>query len=150
MNKLLTLFNVIAGSCSILGLIVQLESEATYLRDEVAYPLFGLALVVSLYILLVPANPLERNVGMKTGLYERRFDPDQPERVLIQRGEIQVPPIGSKAVEFGIPFKSPPEVEIVGARVGGAWAEVDLVTSHQVVLKGAGGTGFGRKVVWIA
>ena len=133
MFKLLTVFNVLAGGASIAGLFLAVRP------GDIGYGLvsiFAVTLVLTLYVLLVPGNRLERNVRSKVESYEPIGDSGN---LVIQRGEVVIETAGgSPAVEFHEPFAEPPKVELIFVEgfVEGYNApnsEIVRVTEHQFV-----------------
>lgn len=109
MAKFLTLFNVVASAASIAGLYIALGMAHANVFLVV---IFTVALLVSAYVLLVPGNPLEKNVAAKIWIFE---DPSSGERLMVQEGLFEIHGRGTATAQFYQPFGEPPEVQVLNA-----------------------------------
>ena len=107
MAKLLAVFNLIAGAASIIGLAVSLQMERTH---PLVVGTFIVTLALTAYVLFVPGNPIERNVGAKLEVFR---DGDGGSELLVQRGTFNIQEYGPATVEFYQPFADVPKVEVL-------------------------------------
>lgn len=142
MATFLTIFNVIAGAASILGLVGMLLGIASRGFRQFFGILFALVVLLSVYVLLVPESWLESNVASKISYYRSPTETEIRDRVLIQRGEFSFSDYGPFAIEFPVPFRSAPSVEIVNYRGYRNAPHLNEVTAHQAVFtrSSSGGT----------
>src|SRR4051812_45008211 len=113
MIKLLTIFNIIAGTSSILGVVAVYVVTPTALPYAFTLPLYIVTLIFSVYVLFVPGSKPEQNVRSKLQRYINPEDADPTKDLSIQRGEFTVTGFNPVSAEFDGAFKPPPAVEIV-------------------------------------
>ena len=116
-GKSLAIFNVVAGGASIAGFVLTATTNLPH-AHLVLEIVFGISLLLSLYVLLVPETPLEKNVRSKIERYSLPVQGSKPETVEIQRGDFSIIGFGPVSVEFESSFSTAPDVEIInlGAR----------------------------------
>ncbi|MEZ4396507.1 MAG: hypothetical protein R3C71_06335 [Candidatus Krumholzibacteriia bacterium] len=146
MAKFLTIFNLVAGTASIGGLLVALSVEQF---QAAMWILFAFVFSMSAYVLLVPTNPLERNVRAKL---ERYRHPDGSGAVTIQRGKLTIRSFEPVGVEFCVPFAEPPEVELISNRKAShSPPEITSVFRHQAVFQySVSAPGDPQEFSWVA
>jgi hypothetical protein len=116
MIKLLTIFNLLAGGASIAGLYVSVTGPADPRVTYALVGVFGVALALSAYVLLIPGTQLEQNVGSKLLRYRAPSSVGPDADLVIQRGEFTISGWGPVAIEFHEPFVVPPRVEVINYR----------------------------------
>ncbi len=146
MSKVLAMFNLIASAASLVGLAyaVQLGSA-----NIVMVVTFGVALLLAIYVLLVPGNPLERNTAAKLELFRNERTGDE---VMVQRGIFAIHEGGPATVQFFQPFAEPPKVEVLYAgRNKGRLPHVSNVTTVHVEFSRLGWGGDDQNTfAWVA
>ena len=126
--KFLTIFSLAAGAASIAGFYLALKLGYTGYALAIV---FGVAILSSIYLLIIPDTALERNVASKVARFTL---PSSSDEILIQRGEVSIG-YGPTAVEFYEPFAERPMVEIVN-HLGHIVGEPTVVaTPHQAVFR---------------
>ncbi|MEO0474834.1 MAG: hypothetical protein AAF085_02525 [Planctomycetota bacterium] len=110
MAKFLTVLNVVAGFASIVGLYIALDKKAENI-DGVVIAIFVVTVLIALYVLLIPNNPLQKNVEAKLSIYEC---PNKG-KIMIQTGNSQIIGGGPVTVEFDPPFADAPDVVPINA-----------------------------------
>ena len=136
MIKFLTIFNLIAGGASIVGLYIATNSPQDPLLMYIFIGVFGIAILLSGYILFIPNTKLERNVASKVIKYRTPSSEESKSILSIQRGEFTINQWGPTAVEFYEPFVSPPQVEVINDRgYDTVTPSVTRVTEHHAVFK---------------
>lgn len=130
MAKFLTLFNLLAGAASIAGLYVTIQ---TNYNAFLLIGLFGLALLLCIYVLFVPGTTVERNVTAKLWPNLAQYsNPNKSGEVEeIQHGEFEVAGFDTTAITFHRPFASAPQVEVIDTDRKGFVPIVQNVTAHQ-------------------
>ncbi|MFN1535708.1 hypothetical protein [Vibrio jasicida] len=131
MSTFLAIFNVIAGMASILGLFYIFMSEDRVKFKPVAYIGFGIALLISGYILFVPGSYFENSVKSKVLTYSK----EESDSILVQRGEVSFGGLREYEVMFPEPFKSTPEVEMVNVNGYDHGPYIQSATPFKIVLK---------------
>jgi hypothetical protein len=158
MATFFTIFNLFAGVASILGvalILFKLDGDRLNRFRVISAIAFALAAILSLYILIVPGSWLESNVRSKFRFYQTELKNEPTGQVLIQRDEFSFKG-NNYAIEFPIPFKSTPKVEIinVGGYEDGYIPKVEECTPSQAVVRRSmtgGWPGEDRQVyVWVA
>ena len=146
MVRFLTIFNLLAGAASIAGLSLALRMEDT---SAIMVVTFTIALLLSVYVLLVPGNPLERNVNAKFELFR---DGQTGDEVMVQRGTFEIRGTGPATVQYYQPFAEPPKVEVLHVdRSSGKRPSVSEVTSvHVEFSRMVYGSDTPNRFVWIA
>jgi hypothetical protein len=121
MAKLLALFNILAGTASIAGLYLTMVTKAGNNVPEVAtydHRVLLLLFIVTLgfcaYVLFVPGNRIERNVGAK--LKHFRY-PQSGDTVAFQEDEFTYKSGAMLPIQFPHPFAAPPTIELI--KIGG-------------------------------
>jgi hypothetical protein len=117
----LAVFNIVACAASIAGLYLALVTVAGHTvpafgeyDQRVLVILFVVTLVFSVYVLFVPANPIERNVRAKLKHYKY---PLSGTVVSLQGDEFTHKPEAMLPIPFPHPFAAPPKVELI--QIGG-------------------------------
>ena len=107
MAKLLAVFNLIASAVSIIGFAFFLQMERTH---PVVIVTFVVTVLLTVYVLFVPGNPIERNVAAKLEVFRAG---DGGSELLVQRGTFDIQGVGPATVEFYQPFADEPKVEVL-------------------------------------
>jgi hypothetical protein len=165
MPKFLTIFNLTAGAASISGLLVQVLAPNEVLPFRILLPIFAIAALVAVWVLLVPGTPLEENTARNL----LTVFADQPRgelegNVMIQRGTVRFRGFRASTVVFHEPFLDAPQIELAD-RFGDFAAEgmsvhpsdaplmpeILQVTPHQAQFKRSGGRmPYVPRCEWIA
>ena len=152
----LTVFTIITGTASLLGFAFAFFGKVTAKYKWLCAAFFVLAAIWSGYVLLVPGSTTESNVASKIAYFHFPSVERQSETLLIQRGEFTLSGLGPIGIEFMLPFRHPPEFELIN--FSGVGPEevphVEKVTAHQVVIDRQYGfpqaEGQNRKFRWVA
>lgn len=146
MAKFMTIFNLMAGAASIAGLVLALRIENVGIMMVIV---FVIALLLSIYVLLVPGNPLERNVNAKLEVF---LDGQSGGEMMVQRGTFDIKGTGPATVPFYQPFAEPPKIEVLHAgRGSGTRPSVSAVSNvHAEFSRISYGTDTPNKFAWIA
>jgi len=93
---------------------------------------FALATAWSAYVLMVPGSTTERNVASKIAYYRFPSVDKKSQTLLIQRGSLTLFGVGPMSIEFSIPFRDAPEIEIINfmGYDQGAVPIVEQITAH--------------------
>jgi hypothetical protein len=137
MINALTIFNLISGVCSILGLIyIYMESNRT-LYNKISIVIFLITLSVCVYVLFIPVNFMSENVRHKISYYQIPVLIEKEKGVLIQKGELRFSGIGPVSIDFEPPYFESPLVEVVNVNgyPEGSTPEVIKRTPQQVEFK---------------
>jgi hypothetical protein len=144
MAKAITIFTILSGAASTLGFVFVFFGTVTPIYKKLCTFGFGVAALWAAYVLFVPATSVESNVAGKISYYNNPSADRRSDTLLIQRGEISFSDFGPKAVEFPLPFRTVPDVEIINS---GGYPEqsvprIEKVTAHQVIFRrdSVGGT----------
>jgi hypothetical protein len=109
----LTIFNLFAGICSVLGLIFVYIGRDRSLFNKISVGLFSLTLMVSIYVLFIPVNIFTENVRHKISFYSNPVQAEKDKGVLVQKGQLRFSGLGPIAIDFEPPFFDSPVVEVV-------------------------------------
>jgi hypothetical protein len=135
MATAITIFTILTGMASVLGFIFTFLGGATDAYKTTCKIGFGIAAVWSAYILFVPGTSVEANVAGKIAYYHVASTEKQSDTLIIERGDVSFSGTGPISIEFPVPFRIPPEVEVVNS--SGYREEyvpvIKKLTSHQVV-----------------
>ena len=146
--KFLTIFNLVAGLCSILGyLYVQFRRSTKYnLLIKICLLTF---FACTVYVLLVPANFFQKNLEEKLLYYstESNYDPDNV--VLREQGSFNFNCYGEKTVVFDLPYKKTPEFYVTKAVSGTKGININNVCSEYAVVS-CDVSGSTDKFLWFA
>jgi hypothetical protein len=135
MATAITIFTIVTGMASALGFVFAFYGGVTPAYKTLCKIGFGLAVVWSAYILFVPGTAVEANVAGKIAYYHVASTEKQSDTLIIERGDVSFSGNGPLAIEFPVPFRSPPEVEVINSS-GYDDRYVPVIrklTSHQVV-----------------
>jgi hypothetical protein len=138
MAKIITIFTIVSGFASILGFVFVFFSDATSPIYRVLCVLgFGAAFFWSAYVLFVPGTSVETNVAGKIAYYRVAAAEKQSDMLIIQRGEVSFSGFGPISIEFPLPFRDVPDIEVINS--GGYSDEyvpfVEKRTAHQVIFR---------------
>ena len=154
MVTFITIFNFVAGACSILGLLYLYYVKNNSLFNGISVVIFTFTLLVCLYILFVPTSFLTENVRHKVNYFRKPVSVEMSSGLLIQKGELRFSGLGPVAVEFDPPYFESPVVEVIN--IDGykdeATPKVIKRTPHQVQFsrdEDFFGSGFAR-YIWVA
>lgn len=129
----LVVFTIISGLASLLGFAFVFFGRVT-LRYKILCAIgFALAAAWSGYILIVPGSATEKNVASKIEYYRFPSVEKKNQTLLIQRGSFTLFGLGPMSIEFSLPFRDPPEIEIINFRGydPGTVPVVERVTANQ-------------------
>jgi hypothetical protein len=129
----LVVLTIISGVASLLGFAFVFFGRVT-LRYKILCAIgFALAAAWSGYVLMVPGSSTERNVASKIAYYRFPSVDKKSQTLLIQRGSFTLFGVGPISIEFSLPFRDPPEIEIINFRGydPGEVPSVEKATSHQ-------------------
>jgi hypothetical protein len=136
MATAITIFTIVTGTASVLGFVFAFYRDVTPTYVLLCKIGFGVAIVWSVYVLFIPGTSVEKNVAQKIAYYHVASAEKQSDALIIERGDVSFSGTGPLAIEFPVPFRNPPDVEVINA--GGYGDEyvpkVRTVTSQQVVL----------------
>jgi|SRR5208282_4691047 len=127
---LLTIFSDVA---SLLGFAFIFFGRVTLKYKVLCAIGFALAATWSGYVLIVPGSATERNVASKIAYYRFPSVEKKSQTLLIQRGSFELFGVGPMSIEFSLPFRDPPEIEIInfnGYNPGDV-PVVERTTAHQ-------------------
>lgn len=146
MIKIIAVFNLVASAVSISGFLLVIQASS--FERWMAIP-FGLAFLMSCYVLFVPNTNIEKNVAAKL----RHFEGVEAGSMSTeQTGEFSILDDGPTRIKFHIPFSSPPQVEVFHS----SGKSGPLPTVSNVTVTGAQfrlhtyTTGFTKKFQWVA
>jgi hypothetical protein len=133
-----TIFTIFSGVASLLGFaFVFFGDVASPQYRNLCAVGFGLATIWSAYVLFVPGTSVETNVAGKIAYYRAATAEKQSDTRIIQRGEVSFSGFGPMAIEFPLPFRDLPDVEVINS--GGYRNEsvpfVEKRTAHQVIFR---------------
>ena len=146
MAKALAIFNIIAGGCSIAGLILATQIERpNYLIAGVLIA----SLALSFYVLFFPANKILMNVESKIRYFKNSSTGETSE---VQRGEFVISGGGPTRIEFNQPYATPPSFEVVHAPgKSGALPNIkDVSELGASIYFHSYSTGLSKRFIWIA
>ena len=126
-------FTIFSGFASLLGFAFIFFGVVTIKYKILCAIGFLLAGVWAGYVLIVPNSTTEKNVTSKIAYYEYPSVERRSEILMIQRGSFALSGVGPMAIEFFLPFRDPPEIEIINF-MGYNSGEVPLVkrvSAHQ-------------------
>lgn len=129
----LVVLTIFSGVASLLGFAFVFFEKVTRKYKVLCAVGFALAAIWSTYVLLVPGSTAESNVASKIAYYRFPSIEKKSETLLIQRGSFELGGFGPLSIEFPVPFRDPPEVEIINFRGydPGAVPRVEEATAHQ-------------------
>ncbi|WP_201492423.1 hypothetical protein [Rubrivivax sp. A210] len=129
MGRLLAVFNIIAGSSSIVGLYITAFTEY---RSWVIAVIFVVTAIFVAYVLFVPGNKVETNVSAKLNQYR---SPDGAGTITKLHDEFIVGGFAWREIPFPHPFAEPPHVELIKLSGPGSVSHsVSQVTVHKFVV----------------
>ena len=86
----MTCFNLFAGGASFGGLIISYGFSE---KNSALIIIFMICLAISIYVLVIPENRLERNVRTRIRKFFFPFEnEDFPDHFLLQRGDFEISP----------------------------------------------------------
>ena len=131
----LTILTIISGVASLLGFAFIFFGKVTLGYKRICALCLGFAAIWSGYVLLVPGSDTETNVASKA-YYRLPSIERQSETLLIQRGAFVVSGFSPLAIEFPLPFRAAPEVEVINfwGYDPGEVPRIETITAHQVNL----------------
>jgi len=152
MTRIISVFTIASGTASIIGLILQIYSEVKLVPTGVLTGIFVVGVILSIYVLFVPGSSIQENVRSKVEYFRReQVDVEKVGDMLVQRGTITLSGFNSRGIEFPVPFKNKPSVELLDPAGSDEMVEVVTVTPHHFVVRRPGGRVFGRFTYrWIA
>ena len=152
MGRIIAVFTIISGTASICGLILQLYPVSESLPPILLTGIFIMGLVLAFYVLFVPGSSIAENVISKVEYYRGgTVDVKKVGDMLVQRGTVKLSGFNPRGIEFPIPFKTKPSVEILDPIGSNEPVEVKAVSPHHFIVKRPGGRVFGRFMYrWIA
>lgn len=111
---------------------------------------FVIAFVLCLFALLVPGNPLARNVESKLEYFSKSMDYSPETLTMVQSGTFSVNKPNTKySIEFSPPFNEIPEVDII-SKSGKASPNIVEISKSQVIVQSTGGSSDEGNFRWKA
>lgn len=128
----LVILTIFSGIASLLGFTFVFFGKMTSRYKMLCAFGFALALIWSGYVLMVPGSATESNVASKIAFYRFPSVEKKSETLLIQRGSFTLTGLSPISIEYSVPFRDPPEVEVVNFRGydPGAVPRVEISTAH--------------------
>jgi hypothetical protein len=115
MATAITIFTIVTGTASVLGFVFAFYREVTPTYINLCKIGFGVAVVWSAYVLFIPGTSVENNVAQKIAYYHVASTEKQSDTLIIERGDVSFSGNGPLAIEFPVPFRDPPEVEVINS-----------------------------------
>ncbi|MCX7279893.1 MAG: hypothetical protein NTZ15_21705 [Burkholderiales bacterium] len=136
MATALTIFTIVTGVASLLGLAFVFFGTVTPGYRRLCAWSFGGATLWSLYVLFVPSSAVETNVADKLSYFRTPTIEHESNSIMVQRGELAFSGFGPLSIEFPSPFLNAPRVEVINV---GGYEEGDVpkirdVTPQQFTL----------------
>jgi hypothetical protein len=113
MLSALTILTIFGSVASLLGFAFLFFGKMTVRYKWICGISFGLATIWSAYVLLMPGSKTEINVASNIEYYRFPNIEKKSETLLIQRGKFSLFSFNPVSVEFLLPFRDSPEVEVV-------------------------------------
>jgi hypothetical protein len=129
----LLVLTIVSGVASLLGFAFVFFGTVTRRYKMLCAVGFALAAIWSGYVLMVPGSTTESNFASKIAYYRFPSVEKKGETLLIQRGSFTLFGFSPVSIEFSVPFRDPPEVEVINFRGydPGAVPLVERATAHQ-------------------
>lgn len=128
MVTFIAVFTIFSGMASLLGFAYIFFGSSRGGYKRLCAVGLGFATVWSVYIVLVPDSATIKNVAAKVAYYRTESSARSASMVLVQSGDVLLSECGSVEVEFIVPYKSPPTIEIVDIDGHGDFPVADAVT----------------------